>query len=564
MVTFNTEALCKEAEAHYFDFLAEGDSDVVPRHIIDHIRGCRHCRSKIEQLDTIFAHTCSSSAASKTNAAIVTMLKFHFAYLGRMVTCKTVKPFLPTLIDSTLEIRIPTPITVHLDHCHSCSEDLERIRELNLSRGQLCRLSRMYADRSKDKYIACPKAHAVINSVVNLSLHETNADTLKHLCLCSFCRELVVEARKFAIKLLPESTKSGEGSFCGQVSPGDIFDYAVPYGLDPSNDQYVKFRESLTAHMRKCPTCLGRIQELHQTLFGIIDRPESGVVTICHTIESTEAKTPAAKHPEDLYSGFPIQVEVIGTQSVAVKKQPMSPTIAASTISRRFSIKRLAPLAKFGGIAAAVAIIAILFLFTTPSAKAVTLEQIYKAVLEVKNVYIASFTPGKTEPTQEKWVSRSLNIYITSAGGELALWDPHRGIRKTRASETDETKQTTISNEDTARIKTMIGGSLGLLPFEDISVLPKDAQWHRLADANMPRNISRVEVYDLLWAEKAYSGLSTFNRWRVFIDPETNLPRKTEIYQMLPGEQDYVLKSFNVIEYQEDNEMLAMLGKLPF
>jgi len=564
MVTFNTEALCKEAEAHYFDFLAEGDSDVVPRHIIDHIRGCRHCRSKIEQLDTIFAHTCSSSAASKTNAAIVTMLKFHFAYLGRMVTCKTVKPFLPTLIDSTLEIRIPTPITVHLDHCHSCSEDLERIRELNLSRGQLCRLSRMYADRSKDKYIACPKAHAVINSVVNLSLHETNADTLKHLCLCSFCRELIVEARKFAIKLLPESTKSGEGSFCSQVSPGDIFDYAVPYGLDPSSDQYAKFRESLTGHMRKCPTCLSRIQELHQTLFGIIDRPESGVVTVCHTIESPEAKTPSVKHPENLYSGFPIRVEVSGLQSVAAKKQPTSLTVGTVAGARRFLTKRLARLATFSGVAAAVAIIAILFLFTTPSAKAVTLEQIYKAVLKVKNVYMASFTPGQTEPVQKKWVSRSLALYITSAGGKLTLWDIYGGIRKTRAGETYETEETTLFPEDTAKIKAMISGSLGLVPFEDISVLPKDAQWRRLADASTPGDTSILEVYDLIWADKNQLNISVIRRWRVYVDPETKLPQKTEIYQMLPGEQEYVLKSFNVIDYPEDDEMQAMLEKLSF
>ena len=564
MVAFNSVTLCKEAEAHYFNFLSERDSDIVPRHIIDHVRGCGQCRSKIEQLGSILAHTCSSSAISQSDAAIGTMLKLHFAYLGKPVSCKTVKPFLPALIDPMLEVRIPTPITAHLDHCQSCSEDLERIRELNLSRGQLCRLSQMYADKPKDRYIACPKAHTAINDVVQLSLNKTTADILKHLCLCSYCRELVYEARKVTVKLLPKNPEGKEDLFCSELSSSDIFDYAVPYGLDPSNDQYMKFRESLTTHTRKCPKCLGKIQDLHQLVFGIIDKPESGVVTICHTIESQEAERQVDKHPENLYSGFPISVEVSGLQSVAVKKQPASTHTGALTRTRTFSIGRLAPLAKFGAVAAALAIVASLFLFTTPSAKAVTLEQLYEAVLKVKNVYIASFASGQTEPTQKKWVSRPLGIYMTSAGDELALWDLHSGIRKTRASETDETKQTMISNEDNARIKTMIGGSFGLLPFEDIAILPRDAQWRRLADAKIPGNTSNLEVYDLLWTDKSYLGPLTFNRWRVYVGPETKLPQRTEIYQMLPGEQEYILNSFNVIDYPTDDEMQAMIEKLSF
>jgi hypothetical protein len=564
MVAFYPNSLCKEAEVHYFNFLAEGEPEIVPSHIIDHVRSCQHCRSSIEQFSSVLAHTCLSSAASRTNAALGTMLKLHFAYLGQPVTCKTVKPFLPTLLDPTLEIRIPTPIIVHLDHCQSCSKDLERIRELNLSRGQLCRLSQMYADRPKDKYIACPKAQAAINPIVNLSLHETNTDVLKHLCLCSYCRELVSEARKFAIRLLPESAEGNEEPLCRQISLSDIFDYAVPYGLDPSSDQYMKFRESLTSHIRKCPTCLSKIQELHETLFGIIDRPESGVVTVCHTIASPASETSATEQPDDLYSGFPIRVEISGLKDVAIKKKPTSPSIGTAAGARMFSIRRLAPLAKFGAVAAAVTIVAVLFLLAIPSVKAVTLEQIYEAVLEVKTIHIAIFTSGKTEPEQERWVSRRQGIYVTKTGNELALWDVTNVTERHRNTVTGITKATQLGENALATTEEKIKGSLGLMPFEDISTLPKDAQWHRLADVNVTRDAPKVEVYDLLWTDKSYLGPSAFNRWRVYVAPETKLPRRTEFYQMSPGEQEYVLKSFKIIDYPTDIEMQALIKQLSF
>jgi hypothetical protein len=552
MVAFNTDSLCREAEAHYFDFLLEGEPDSVPRHIIDHVRGCRHCRAGIEQLGSVLAQTRSSSATSQINAAISTMLKLHFAYLGQPVTCKTVKPFLPTLLDPTLEIRIPTPIIVHLDRCEECSQDLEKIRDMNLSRGQLCRLSQMFADKPMDKYIACPKAQAAVNPVVNLSLHKTNVDILKHLCLCPFCRELVFEARKFAIKLLPESKEGNESLLCSQVSPGDIFDYAVPYGLDPASDQYANFRESLAAHILKCRTCIGKIQELHGIIYGIAERAESGVVT------TYEVDASATETHTNLYAGFPIKVEAAGELSTAKPVAPDRPVAR-----RRVWTRHLKPFAAVSAVAAAL-IVTVIVLLSSPVAKAVTIDQIYRALELAKNVYVASFLPGIPKPTQEKWVSRSLGIYMTSTSDELVLWDLNRAIRKAHTNGTDKTKQVSLSSEETARIETTISGSLGLMPFEDMSQLPKDAQWCRLADASLPGDTSVLEVYDLLWTEKRYSGLSVFNRWRVFVNPDTNLPRRTEFYQMSPGEQEYVLKLSKIVEYLEDNEIQTVVEKLAF
>jgi hypothetical protein len=115
--------------------------------------------------------------------------------------------------------------------------------------------------------------------------------------------------------------------------------------------------------------------------------------------------------------------------------------------------------------------------------------------------------------------------------------------------------------EETLKIAATINGTLGLMPFEDMTVLPKDAQWNHLTDANIISNVSALEVYDLLWVEKSSS---TSNKWRVYVDPQTKLPRRTEFYRMQPDEDTYVLKSFIVIDYPTDNEMKMMVERLLF
>jgi hypothetical protein len=542
MVAFNPDSLCKEAETHYFDFLAEGEPDIVPRHIIDHVLGCRHCRSRIEQLGSILAHSGLNPTISQANAAIGTMLKLHFAYLGQPVTCKMVRPFLSTLIDPTLEIRIPTPIVVHLDHCQSCSKDLERIRELNLTRGQLCRLSQMYADSPKDKYIACPKAQAAINSVVNLSLHETNADILKHLCLCSFCRELVSEARKFTIRLLPESNGGDKDLLCSQISPGDIFDYAVPYGLDPASDQYAKFRESLTSHIRKCPTCLGKMQDLHQTIFGILDRPESGVATTYEVDASaTEAHT-------NLYAGFPIKVEATGVLSTAGPVAPDRPVAR-----RRVWTRHLKPFAAVSAVAAAL-IVTVIVLLSSPVAKAVTIDQIYRALELAKNVYVASFLPGISKPTQEKWVSRELGLYMTKTDTQSALWDISKGIRRSRRLEAATTEIEHLETDDAGSIEEKIAGPLGLTPFGHLSDIPSGAKWSEVTDSNLEA-AEGTKIYDLEWGERTYGSNEVLKRWRVFIQVQTKLPSKVEWYQKTAFDEDFTLMQVTSVDYPSTTDI---------
>ncbi len=256
MIAPKHNSSCGEAKLYYYDFLHDESRELIPESILNHIEQCQHCHEKTDQLKVMLSQTDAIEPEQRqVNFAVTTMLIFHFAYIGKRVTCETVRPFLPGLLDPALKIRKPTPITAHLDNCRQCVEDLEMIQRLNLDHKQLCRLSQLFAEEPGEDNISCSQAKASITAVVFMALHETNEGVLKHLCTCPDCRKLLYQYRESVRKDLLDSKEEQKESICEEISTTDIFDYAVPYGLDPADDQYAKFRESLTSHLRFCPTC---------------------------------------------------------------------------------------------------------------------------------------------------------------------------------------------------------------------------------------------------------------------------------------------------------------------
>ncbi|GAG28141.1 unnamed protein product, partial [marine sediment metagenome] len=156
---------------------------------------------------------------------------------------------------------------------------------------------------------------------------------------------------------------------CEEVSATDIFDYVVSYGLDPADDQYAKFRKSLTSHIVTCPNCLAKMQTLHNTVYNVAERAESEVVTIYNIDES--AKAEAISESDDLYAGFPIRVER------ANRGDEVNAGLLASTIDfgaalkQKVSAMNLKPLVKTAVAAAAIILIAAALFFNIPTAKAV-------------------------------------------------------------------------------------------------------------------------------------------------------------------------------------------------
>ena len=555
MIVPDFNSLCKQAELYYYDFISNESCEHVPEFIVNHIRGCQHCREQVNQLNSVLFQTEGyvESGQSQVNRATAALLKLHFAYTGKPVTCETVKPFLPSLLELDLEVRIPTPITAHLDNCQQCSEDLDTIRELNLNRKQLRRLSQLFAEKPGEDNVSCSQAQPAILAVVSMAFRETNEEALKHLCICPDCRRILYQYRETVRKECLHNGTERKKFPCEAVSATDIFDYAIPYGLDPAKDQYVKFRQAITFHMRACPMCLAKMQQLHKTVYGISERAESEVITVYHIDESAKAKT--INESDKLYAGFPIRVEITNRED-KVKAEQSARTIDFATIlKRKVSIKKLKPLFKTAVAAAAVILIAFGLFFNTSTVKAVTIEQIYRAIEAAKHVHISQFVPGKTEPVLERWVSRVLNIYVSRTSKGVALWDIRNKVKKIKLLDMASVETSTLTEDELINMKEKIGISLGLVPFDSLSEVPKDAQWHQVNDTESAAAGKDVEVYELTWVEKAYDGSTVFKKWRGFVDTKTYSPKKIEWYKKTDVGKEYALDSVMLVTYLSENEI---------
>ena len=149
MGDLNNNFTCKNAEFYHYDFICDNSSSI-PEAAIDHIHSCEICLKKIEQLKAVLHRPQNTveSHKAKVRNEINHILERHFAYADKHVNCNDVKPFLPYLLDIDLDIKIPTPITVHLNSCTKCHLDLDAIRRLNLNKDQLSFLAQALSEHT--------------------------------------------------------------------------------------------------------------------------------------------------------------------------------------------------------------------------------------------------------------------------------------------------------------------------------------------------------------------------------------------------------------------------------
>jgi hypothetical protein len=431
---------------------------------------------------------------------------------------------------------------------------------MSLSRKQLGRLSRLFAENPLEDAVKCSEVHLSRMAAGLLALHKATAESLKHVCVCPDCRKALYQHRQSVREDFLRCGKVQENFPCEQVLAADIFDYCVPYGIDPAADQYAEFRGSLASHVSICPTCLGKMQELHNAVYEIVERPDSEVITTCHIDELAGAAQP---DPDDLYAGFPIRAETANSKSQAKPRQPALSLGAAIALKKKVFAVNVKPLAKIAALAAGILIVAALLL-NTSTAKAVTIERICKAIGKVKNVHIMTFAPDKTEPTQERWVSRRLNVYMSKTAEEIVLWDIPNAMRKIRHLTGNSVAPTPLSVEMIAQAKEMITGSLGLVPFTDLSVVPEDADWSHVTGGSLEVAGGGTETYELTWLKESYGRPTEFWKWRVFVDPKTDLPQRTESYRKSAHDVEYTLVSVKVIAYLGDDEIQAVIKGASF
>jgi hypothetical protein len=528
--------------------------------MIAHIDQCRSCQAEVGRLNSVLAEDeeRAGESSQQTMAAVAANLKLHFAHIGAFVSCSTVKPFLPGAAIPALKVGVPTPITVHLDKCQQCANDLEVIRQLKLTHEQLCRLSQIFADKPDESAVGCRRAQARILPLVAMTFSKVEPEVLKHLCTCSNCREQVYQYREMARMDLPRNEVAQKEFACEAVTATDIFDGCFPYGIDPTNGRYAMFHTALTSHLRECPTCLAKMQQLHQTVCNVAERPDSEVVTrFTFEKQISEGIEPKSL---DLYADWPINVQVLD------KSGRESEVPAATFMPRQESKRRLPalvrPFVKPAAAAAAIVLVALL-LFNVPVAKAVDLNQIYKALGRVKNVYFAAFDVDRTKPTQEIWVSQTLSTTIFKTDAQCVLWDIRNKSRKSKDLNTGAITTAELQTKALVQIDKMMKAPWGLLPFDDVSKVPADAKWQQVDDEDIDTIPPGTKVYDLTWTEKSASGSAVYRKWRGYVDAETKLPKRIERWTQTE-EGQYRLLTVKEVAYLSADQIRIVIKDVGF
>ena len=560
MIAPNYNKLCVEAERHYFDFLRDEAEQPVPSEVIDHIMGCHHCREQMNQLEAMLAESKEhpQTQMAQRQMATAAILKLHFSFVGKHVNCTDARPFLPNLLEPTMQIRMPTPITAHIDNCDQCKEDSKKLQNLGLSHKQLITLSQLFADELDADETDCTAAREAIPAVVAMTFGRTDAKTLRHLSLCPKCRQELYKFRRTILeqtKILHSKNEPQKSIFpCSSVGAGDVFDYCIPYGIDPTSDKYVKFRKSLTTHIICCDECLDKIQQLHKTICDIAERPESGVATVFHIDTTARVET------ESLYAGFPVRVEMANLGS---QEQPHIEEYE-KVVKLKSVSKNLRPLLKIAIPAAALIMLGVGLFFNVPAAKGLGIEQIYRAIDMVKNIHISTFVPDRQESAQEVWIARNSGLYVTKTENECTLSNISNSIQKTKDLGTGIIKQTSLSGNALAGIITRINSSLHIMPFRTPSDIPADARWSEITNSEIAVKTSNTKVYELSWARNAYDGSTTQKIWRIFTDTSTKLPQKIQWFKQSASDPQPVLESTMIIEYPGDEEIFAKAKGMSF
>lgn len=417
---------CQNAEPFFYEYF-HGSTETLPEDVLDHIENCSLCLDSIASMKDIFEQSDDALPTNSRHAILAGKLGRHFSFMDKPVTCSCAKAFMAEMADPIMRITVPTPITVHIQHCEKCAKDVDTIKSFHYH----------------------GEALAVI------------------------------------------------GDFLSQKPSDEISD--VSKGL----------------------------------LNGILTRADSQIVTIFNIDRSVDLANLATEKQQT--GQWPITVQVL-------QKDSMAPSQAEHPLQ-----KRTIPFFRTG-IAAAIIIFAfILFPGTAPS-MGVSLAQMYQALNKMENFHMVAVSPDTGNVIQEKWIANSLGLMLIEQQGHSVLWNINTATMKT---EDLQIKQ--LNKEAVLGIKKTMEPSVNLLPFPYLSQVPEQADWNKIELTDKDVGISDTEIYDLVWTEDTSFGQKITNRSRCYIDIQSRVPRRTELWQKEDGE--FKLHSIFEISYPSSAEI---------
>lgn len=522
----------QEVSEHFDDVAVQQDADV-PESVSSHVRQCPFCRGRTVRLKEAVLGTQSQGDDRRTpmKRSVIDTLDSHFRCLDEQVTCSRARPFLPGMLEPSLRVRIPTPITVHVDQCPHCAGDLQVLRDLALGSEQLQRLHRLYEHKPAGGLLSCRRARTRISAFVRGAREGIDGAILNHLSTCPRCRAEVYAHRQ---AILQKLAGASDDCPCDATAAG-LFDHVVPcegtfHGDEPPG----------VSHVATCRKCLETIQAVHRAVYGIAERPESGVATVYRTVE--EGRTLPSR-PGSRYAEYPIAVEVVhrGPRPRTARRRTVLKHATFSSRVRRVLATAVA--------AAAMISLAALFHYTR-SASGVTLGKVSGAFGQARNVRVVGFNPYTDQVTYELWISRDLNLeYIVTAQGGI-VYD--LGRKEKRA--VDSGTVAPVGDIELANVKQMADGILGFT----LAGVPGDARWDRV-DGGGGR-----EVYELTWMKQTQGGRGIGVKYEVLVDKSTLLPEMLRVFHRESMETGWESQSVTVLEYLTEAEMTSMLADEPF
>ncbi len=457
MTNRTSHSECLQYSPYLYDYLCNNRDDI-PESALTHIAQCAKCAAEINLLETELK-ACDASTDNAGEAARLANLELQFAYIGKDVGCSEVKPFLVSMVSDSLGMKIPTPITVHIDSCSACSNDMQEIQKMALTEKQLFKVGRMLAD---------------------FVLH-------------------------------------------------------VPVNAD------VKCERSQIAQLAM-----------------IAKRPESGIRT-CYSLKD-ENDGRQGHVSEQVYQDWQIDVKVSHNQQ---ESNDGCTTTADdnSDVKKRSLVSYSWRFAKPVAAAAAVLMVA-LILFNGPVAVA-GLELVYKAIGQVKNVYLKTISVIDGNVAQEVWVSKDLNIKIGKNDDKSFIWDIGHKRLITREDSSSAVNTLKLDEDLLLRVKETMEVPWSLLPFNNMSdLLAAGAEWQVLTGTETGDVTFGIDVYEISWTETRLSGNVIAWKWRGYIDSKTSLPKRVERWSKHTGDDEYQLRTAIEVTYPDTEQVRIIMDEI--
>jgi len=520
MRSFEGERLCQEAQVHYYDLLCQEEA-AVPAVVRRHVVTCPVCHEEMRRLrEVLFEAQRPAGAARAWQDETIEALAQQFQLLDERVTCSQAKPLLPELALRSPQIRIPTPVTVHVDHCPQCAGDLAAIRDLHLSADQLKRLGRLLET-------GCAVRLEGIEGVGTANARKRGRD-----------------ARNAKGSLAP--TVSGSlssedaGIACADIAMADLFDCVVPSeGAPPGGRTARERQQAIARHIQSCPACLGKTRTLQRTIGAIVARANSEIVTVYHA--DNDAEKAEGEYP------YPVSVQVLHSESEAAGNARAAQTAPATGLHKLGRSAR--PLATLAALVLVGVSLTSLLRTTSPTASGTNLGDVDRTLAKMKNVHIVT-RDWEAQPIQEFWMARPSNILVSKTTENCVLYDLAHDRRRTLDLQTGVRTSERLSPIDRDGARQFMAGYLRRMVTE---VVP-DTKLRRAAGEIDSGAGPALDVYELPLSPRARNA-PLRSRRLMYIDPATGLPQKMEFSRQKLRAEGWGLVTTTVFSYPTDQEM---------